>query len=73
MRWSKKEKKTRNDLGLLESHIIIGAIGYFDPSTNFSFLLTIFALLYDNHQTIYLILIGSGKQKQFLRKRSSDL
>ena len=70
--WGKKEKKTRADLGLAQNHIIIGAVGRFERSKNFGLLLTSFALLYDNYPNARLVLIGSGNQEWFLKKRVYD-
>lgn len=71
--WARKEKKQRADLGIAEKSIVIGSVGRFEPSKNFSLLLTSFALLFDHHRSTYLLLIGTGRQEHFLRKRASDL
>ncbi len=73
MTWSKKEKKSRAALGYKKEHFIIGAVGRFERSKNFSLLLTSFALLYDNYRHARLVLIGSGPQEDFLKDRASLL
>lgn len=71
---NKKERKDRaKDLGLDDSHFIIGTVGKFEASSNYSFLLTAFALLYDTHHKARLLLIGTGSQEYFLKKRAFDL
>jgi glycosyltransferase involved in cell wall biosynthesis len=70
--WGKREKKTRKVLGFSDKQVIIGAVGRLERSKNFGLLLTSFALLYDNYRNARLIIIGSGSQERFLKKRSSD-
>jgi len=71
--WSKQEKRTRKELGLDDSHFIVGAVGRFEHVKNYGLLLTSFALLYDDHPQARLVLIGSGKLEYLLRKRAFDL
>ncbi len=64
---------SRQELGLLPSHFLIGSVGRFELIKNHSLLLTAFALLYDKSAEARLMLIGSGSQEYALKKRAYDL
>lgn len=63
----------RASLGLLDSDFVIGTVGRFEWVKNYSLLLTVFALIYDQHTRAYLIMIGTGSQESYLKKRAYDL
>lgn len=63
----------RQGLGLTENHLVIGSVGRFEPVKNYGLLLTAFALLYDDHRKVRLVLVGQGSQEEFLRRRAYDL
>jgi L-malate glycosyltransferase len=67
------ERKTRKSLGFVKKHFIIGTVGHFEPVNNYRLLLTSFALIYDDYPDARLVLVGSGSQESFLRKRVIDL
>lgn len=70
---SSMQHVTRKDLGLLDTHFVIGSVGRFEAVKNYALLLTAFALLYDDYPQARLVLVGYGSQEKFLKKRAFDL
>ncbi len=64
---------SKEKLGFLRTHFVIGTVGRFEWVKNYSLLLTSFALLYDQHPNARLVLVGAGSQEHQLRQRAYDL
>lgn len=57
----------RCDYNLHDQHIVLGSVGRFIPRKNFSMLLEVFKLLYNENKDMRLVLVGQGPQEKELR------
>lgn len=70
---SKELAKTREELGLTKDHYVIGAVGRLVACKNYQLLLRVFARLYDRHDHVRLVLLGTGPEKQNLYELVREL
>lgn len=70
---SKKNSIRREDLGLSEDHYVIGSVGRWIARKNYTFLIEVFAQLYERNSTMRLVLIGKGEKKKALQDQVAHL
>jgi len=74
-RFDKKviNNNVRIDLGIPSNSFVIGHIGRFAVNKNQDFLVDIFYEIYKNNKNAFLLLIGSGKEKQRIQDKLDNL
>lgn len=69
-----ERKKGRNEFGIEQDEILLGTVGRLTKQKNYSYLLEMFAVLLENNNRNYkLMLIGSGKLEKDLKKYAQEL
>lgn len=68
-----KRKQMRSQLGLNENQFVLGHVGRFVEAKNHTFLLDIFAEIYQKEKTAYLLLIGEGSLKENMQRKAKAL
>lgn len=69
----KNGQRTRQELGLLPEHFVIGSVGRFEHVKNYDLLVQSFALLYRKYPFARLVLVGSGSLESSLKKLAFKL
>jgi len=70
---AKKRIETRAKYGIKEDELLIGSIGRLEEQKNYSQLLLIFSELLKSKSSSKLMIVGSGKQEDLLRRMVNDL
>jgi glycosyltransferase involved in cell wall biosynthesis len=61
-------RRLRNQLGIVPTAFVVGAVGRLERQKRFDLLLAAFARFVSSHPTARLVLVGDGTQKQKLQK-----
>lgn len=68
-----KRKEKRNELNIQDDTLVIGHIGRFVAQKNHTFLIDVFAKVYEKNKNSVLLLVGQGPLKEDVEKKVNQL